>query len=307
MLRIYHEMLGVPMVDGRNPCPLPVSVSRKDLVSNLYTRQYLITSKADGERRTLLMCTIDGESHSCFVNRKLETTPIPIAAAKSFFKGTIFDGELVKTCDGHVFLVFDIYAYKGSSDCQRKSLCERAEILSTCINSSETDDIREKSNKGFIVSLRPTLKIVPKPFFQFSHADILRRQRPDYRIDGYILQPCHSSVTFGRSNDVMKVKFKHTVDLLIDSAGVAKLSDRNTMVALSDVLPDLAVDASPSDCIAEFLIDSNKLIFVRKRNDKSHPNSLETVSNTIKDSHDGMDETEFFEIIASCASRDTAP
>jgi hypothetical protein len=305
MLRRYHELLGVPMVDGRNPCPLPVSVSKKCLVSNLSTRPYLITSKADGERRTLLMCTIDGESHSCFVDRKLETSAIPIAASKSFFKGTIFDGELVKTNDGNVFLVFDIYAYKGSSDCQHRSMYDRAEILRTCL-SAENDDIREQSSKGFVVSLRPKVKIVPKPFFQLSHADILRRQRPDYRIDGYILQPCNRSVTFGRANDVIKVKFKHTVDLLIDSTGTAKLSDRKAMVALSDVLPDLILNTTPTDCIAEFMIDKNNLKFIRKRHDKSHPNSLETVTNTLMDSQDDMDEEEFFEIIASCASQDTA-
>jgi hypothetical protein len=306
MLGIYHELLGVPMTANRNPCPLPVSISKATLVENMSKTSYLITSKADGVRMTLLLCTHDGECRSCFIDRKLETTDIPLAAAKSFFKGTIFDGELVKTAQGSIFLVFDIYAYKGSNECQMKCLYDRAEILRICLSSDASDDIRMKSNNGFVVSLRSNLQIVPKPFFQLSHADILRRHHHDYRIDGYILQPCNRNVTFGRSNDVTKVKFKHTVDMLIDQAGVVKVSKGQIMVSLSDVFPNLKVDHTPVNCIAEYLIDGTQLRFVRKRPDKIHPNSLETVSNTLMDYNDGMDEAEFFCIIENYASQDTA-
>lgn len=99
------------------PFTLPVSLMSADAI-DFYRgyNQYIHTFKEDGIRMLWIFCTV-GKSQLClWMDRKGTCYWIPNSnAPPAFYKGTIFDGELVKTQDGLAYGIFDMLWKCGRS------------------------------------------------------------------------------------------------------------------------------------------------------------------------------------------------
>ena len=67
--------------------PQPVSVERKDIADKLFTKNYLVCEKSDGERMYLFITKIDGKHGIFFVNRAMKFYIAPFKFNEECFEG----------------------------------------------------------------------------------------------------------------------------------------------------------------------------------------------------------------------------
>jgi hypothetical protein len=223
LLQQYHDLLRAPWLPNRNPCPQPVSLTRADLCK--LPGQYVVSDKSDGVRYTLFLTEIGGQAYSVLVDRKLALYQVPVAAAKSFYRGSIFDGELVTVRHGEgvtteCFLVFDVVVYKGEM-VGDLDLIKRIEIVRTVFDLDEIvaspDDAQRLAKRGKVIcgGSGRGLSFCPKPCYLVENLRILTRQIPTlrYPVDGLIFTPIRGRYGRGTDASLFKLKLKHTVDL----------------------------------------------------------------------------------------------
>ena len=94
---IISQAWGLSKIIHHNPGPNPVSFERKHLTQiESCIDEFVVTEKSDGVRYLLVLGTApDGIGFALMVNRKMEMYEIPVYAHPDYFKGSVFDGELV--------------------------------------------------------------------------------------------------------------------------------------------------------------------------------------------------------------------
>lgn len=228
IIKEYHRVWGVSSRPNRNPCPQPVSLERSHLPI-LSENQYVVSDKSNGSRYVLFLCRVDDREHAVMIDRKLSLYQIPVAAGKSYFKGSIFDGELVtaSTPSGgsvHVFLVFDVVALKGSRDVSAANLLHRLEIIRNVfdvganeVSSPEEALVLAKAGKIVCGGSAHGLSFRAKQCFQIDRIDTLLRVMPTlpYKTDGLIFTPVHAPVKTGTHETMFKLKQQHTIDVQV--------------------------------------------------------------------------------------------
>lgn len=129
VLRHYHALWNARQYPGRNPVPQPVSLERS-CFEQLRTHRYYVSDKSDGTRYVLFLVRAQGKDLALMIDRKLCLYQISLAAGKSYFQGSIFDGELVTlSCGSHMFLVFDVIALRGECSIGEQPLDRRLEAI----------------------------------------------------------------------------------------------------------------------------------------------------------------------------------
>ena len=104
--------------DGQSPGCRPQPLGRAHLAT-LSKDSYVVAHKTDGVPYTLFLTRVTGRELAFMIDRQLEVFQIPVAARRSFFENSIFDGELVWSIHendsqrSQVFLVFDVMLIKG--------------------------------------------------------------------------------------------------------------------------------------------------------------------------------------------------
>ena len=313
-LNRYNDMFGTYHQEKRNPCSQPMSLERKD-IKTLFEKEYVVADKSDGVRYNLYLDQVKDKKYSFLVNRKLDFYQIPIAATKSFFAGSLFDGELVWIKTKHntktqLYLVFDVIAYMGSTEIQKMSYFKRLELIRKIfdlegqkIESPECAIKIAKLGKLICGGNEFGLSLKPKPCYPMSQLDCLLRliNNLQYDTDGIIFTPVNAPVETGTSKQIFKLKRKHTIDLEVNNdilyAGIGGNSKNRCPLDSCGISykvsplfwPQLTAALSistPTHIVeCELLKIENECIqlsFEGLRHDKIHPNTVQTILATIK-------------------------
>jgi len=129
VLEKYHALWQVAQYRGRNPAPQPVSLEREHF-PELLERSYFVSDKSDGVRYVLFLVRALDKDLALMVDRKLCLYQVAVAAGRSYFEGSIFDGELVTLpCGSHLFLIYDVVALRGSAAAGKGALPSRLQTI----------------------------------------------------------------------------------------------------------------------------------------------------------------------------------
>lgn len=222
---------------GRNPAPLPTSLTRAHMQSN--PLQYFVTVKADGVRVQLLLCMLHDQPRSFFVTRDAGVYELFVTAPTEMFaKGVLIDGELAwQSTDALtrlMFLGFDTAIQSApktgelSRFISRTSQVDRMLTISVADQDSleclEIDEAallaRAKelviSNQVIVATRNPHgLVLRYKPHYGMANIRRLDSVIPKgVAFDGLIFS-ADADHGFGRSPHVLKWKSLHTVDVVL--------------------------------------------------------------------------------------------
>lgn len=322
---------------SRNPAPQPVSLERSHLAL-LKERQYVVADKSDGVRMCLFLTRVSsGREHAVLVDRKLSVYQVPVAAVSRCFDGSLFDGELVWSSSGsHMFLVFDAVAWRGDvASVAHEPLPRRLELVRRVFDlgadeviGADAASVKAKEGKVVCGGNAHGLSFRPKSCFPLEMLPTLLRQLPTtpYRVDGLILTPVDDPVRCGRHPFMYKFKWNHTLDLqancatreLCVGAGAARPSERVPLPEGLCAAPDfwsalqdiMKPGDSPINLIVECSLEQQQeqpsTVFLQLeaiRRDKSHPNSLFTVTRTLQSFEDHLTLEELKVILVGDSAR----
>jgi len=325
VLQSYHELLGVAHYKERNPLPQPSSLERSHFPL-LLERDYMIADKSDGTRYGLFLTQVQGREMAVLLDRKLAVYQVPVAAARTHFRGSVYDGELVLANGTQVFLVFDCVASKGvyvgeQSFLSRLSLIRAAFDLEGALVQSP-EQAAQQARRGKIIcgGNAHGLTFKPKLCLQLRHMDTLLRQLPSlpYKTDGFIFTPAHEPVCFGTHPSLFKHKQLHSIDvevgpdgeLLVGMGGAPDTAVLRTPLATLGVgfhvgPATQAEIASRPGGILELAMRRNgedvELLFFAQRLDKRHPNAVATVLRTVHNLRECITTEELLELAQRAA------
>jgi hypothetical protein len=335
ILRNYHKIWGTQPRAGRNPAPQPVSLERKDL-PQLLEGNYMVADKSDGVRTLLFLTEAEGQPVAVLVDRRLNLQPIPIAASRRFFSGTLFDGELVwinsAAGPAQALLIFDVVALRGTY-VGKLPFTERGALVRTTFDLEDADiPTVEKAHalarRGKILagSMRTGLVIWPKTCFHLSMLDTLLRTLPTlpYATDGLVFTPIDEPVRTGTHRTLFKLKQHHTVDVQcwpslrrvalglgggpstavqrVDLAEAApELQLSGTFWSALDTLGEGAVDGIIVECRLSGAAakQAPQLVPEMLRTDKEHPNTVETVQRTTRNFREAISVEEVLHFLSN--------
>ena len=235
-----HEIItqawGFKNVIYHNPSPNPISLERKYLPQlESEITDFVVAEKSDGVRYLMVLGTIGQKGFCVMVNRKMQMFEVPIFANSDFFKGSVFDGEMVVESVGHElerqkFLVYDLISIHGETR-RTTDFIERyheyfqvfdldgKDIMECDISKWESDAFELANTKSKIVCLgnKMALQFAPKAFVQLVHVGSLWRSIPKLKhsSDGLVLTRVSSKIGTGTDANILKWKENHTVDLII--------------------------------------------------------------------------------------------
>ena len=326
----YHQIWGVPMRANRNPAPQPVSLGRHDLAT-LASRDYMVADKSDGTRVILFLTEAECQPIAVLVDRRLELTPVPVAASKGYFRGTIFDGELVWTKTQpatRLLLIFDVVAIRGNSVgslpfTERSALIrETFDLQDSEVRTVEDAHSLAKQGKILAGATSDGLSFRPKTCFHLSMIGTLLRSVAalPYATDGLIFTPIHEPVRTGTHRTLFKLKQHHTVDVqcwpgcrrvALGMGGGPETATHR--VDLGEAAPGIAISADfwaraevlgvRDNSILECFLKGDPLCLTpeKLRIDKDHPNTAETLRRTASNVREAISAEEVLDVLSSRA------
>lgn len=220
-----------------NPAPMPVSIDRSALPL-LRKNRYAVMEKTDGVRYLLLLTQwpryLGGQPVAVMSSRKYDMYEVRVMAEEDYFRGTLFDGELVWEYEGgqfspprHVFLVFDLVAVRGVSQVS-ETYIRRYAVLSDILD-CQGRDITQDPRRWieYATGLAEAHKVVcegnqycmcfrPKQIMSKEELGTVWRTRRTLRhkSDGLIFTPIEEPVRTGTHPEMFKWKSQHTIDVL---------------------------------------------------------------------------------------------
>ena len=219
-----------------NPSPNPISLERKYLPQlESEISDFVVAEKSDGVRYLMVIGTVGQKGFCVMVNRKMQMFEVPIFANSDFFKGSVFDGEMVVESLGREherqkFLVYDLVSVHGETR-RTKDFLERyneyfqifdlegKDIMDYDITKWESDAYELANSKAKIVCLgnKMALQFAPKPFVQLIHVGSLWRSIPKLKhsSDGLVITRVSAKIGTGTDPNILKWKENHTIDLIV--------------------------------------------------------------------------------------------
>gem|GEM_PF-6161421 len=320
LIQLYDQKLSLLMGNFRNgsgfPGSLAVSILKSDF-ELIIKNEYKILLKSDGTRYLMFIFEyFDSNNRNLnivdFMDRSYTHYIITASFGIDVFRGTLFDGELVKLKDGRFqFQIFDCLAYCGNYIGQETHKI-RLETAQKCIS------LQYK----FIDLVHP-FEIVVKEYMDPKLALENLYSEKLFPIDGWILQDLNRPYTSGKDICLFKYKkagkenlnnnFKenHTIDLkMYNFEGINSLCTINNgkMTPIQspaniskENLNNLGVynEKMLLGHILECKWDSNSRLWIPilKRTDKDLPNNLFTYNQTIKNIEQKISPVEMFNVI----------
>ena len=231
------------------PGPNPVSIERADY-SKFWNQPYHITEKTDGVRALMMIVDVHGLHVSIVFDRTLTPYLFPIHdMPRALYQGTVFDGEIVfdKIESKWVFLCFDALNIAGVP-VFHLPFSERLRIISISLqfykpSPSDPGIIRPKMFMPFVKEVEPAFT---------AHVEAMRER---YDVDGVIFQPELDRVTYGRHDNLMKLKTTHSVDFLVKNGKLNIFDEttrRNKVIGTpTGPLAHLATEGTIVECVPD--------------------------------------------------------
>ena len=283
------------------PGPQPISIERRHF-ANFKHNKYLACEKTDGIRMALVCKEIDGIKHCVLVNRSMKMEYIKFKSISSnAYKGTILDGEIVKSKDGKMlFMVYDAVMVSGT--CLKNStLSDRLCAIGKFVKS-----IMKMKSDPFVIKL--------KTFYTIDDMKILidkvKNGNFDYKNDGLIFTPIAPGIKIGTHETMYKWKPKsmNTIDFRVknrqDGTIGLYIQNRGEYIFSSLLKPEHIsqkwkmdlVDESIAEC--KFLDTEwpNRWEPVGIRTDKNYPNNTRTFNRTMVNIQEDIQIHEFMSL-----------
>ena len=310
------------------PAANPMSIEHTDF-KRLAEEDFLAALKTDGVRYLLLLTTKPNSSDpiALMVDRTQTFYEVEIWANEDFFeKGSLFDGELVWENNTLTYLIFDVILCKGVL-CTRLSYRERVRIVHStvlCVSSSHSDDSVEQmlfeENKFLARNNAHDMCVVPKKCVPKAHLQTLWEERVhcNHRNDGIIFTLNTAPVEIGTTNSILKWKPLHSIDVFIalvdnDWRIFANSNNSSDMVDITDTrVNDHLLRLAPNrlielmrvrqPCVVECAVviknnDCISLVAERERTDKPSPNTLNTISATIRNVQESITSKDLMRLV----------
>lgn len=258
------------------PGPNPVSIERADY-PKFREQPYHITEKTDGVRAMMMITDVDSTHLSVIFDRTLTAYLFPIhAMPRALYQGTVFDGEIVfdKVESKWVFLCFDAINIAGVP-VFHLPFSERVKCISTSLkfykeSPSDPGIIRPKLFMPFVKEVEPAFA---------AHMELMRER---YDVDGVIFQPELDRVTYGRHDNLMKLKTTHSVDFIIKNGKLNIFDEstrRNKVIGIPmGPLAHLATEGAIVECVPDA---NGKWHVLHVRTDKHTSNNKFTLEKTL--------------------------
>ena len=281
------------------PGPQPISIERKHIPS-LKRNEYFVCEKTDGTRVALVCLRIGTKKLTYLVNRALEFTPVKMFIKNSAYEGTILDAELISTDNGKSSLmVYDSVMVSGIS-ISGYSFPERLKYIHGFL-------------AGIMKSPRDPFEVKLKTFYPMVECktlfDKIKGGGFDHGTDGLIFTPVNEPVRVGTHNTMFKWKprDKNTVDFLAqvrdDGQVGLYVQDRGEMIFESIYNPAEVVTDIPDvqsgdilECQYQHSSWPRWWKPIGRRTDKKHPNNRRTLSRTMVNIEQDIQESEFLKI-----------
>lgn len=286
----------------RFPGGLPITVEARHM-KRIKSGSYVFTAKADGLRVLVVFIKYyldsDWQNLCVTLSRDGSCHLLSVEPPSEVYEngGSLFDAELVSTTSGwSKILLFDCYSYQGSN-LRELPLSRR---FSRCEKLCEASVHHEHHSVIFKIKPYHTLK---KENLHDAEAFLNNSNHfLEYNTDGVILVPSgQCTCTHGRDETQFKLKMDHTIDLILiqDTDDeetphyLASYDDTDdSYVTKQQVTLTGQLEGMPVNTIFECRIvtcdEINTYVPVKPRFDKTHPNSENTLSRTLRTMADNI-------------------
>lgn len=270
------------------PGPQPVSIERKHF-GILKQNEYVVCEKTDGIRHALMAIMYDNKKLCVLIDRSQEIYLLPLNLPRAMFQGSLMDGELVKTDDGWVFMVYDCLLV-SNKHISNLTLHQRIREISEPI-----DGIMRMAKDPLIVKL--------KKFWPLKKFNEFTSQVFPYKTDGIILTPVNESVRIGTHETLFKWKPRdhNTIDFQMkwrnDRWGMY-VTEKGKLIFESElrsskwnqfeIKEDMIVE-----CQYRHWEEPRWWMPLLIRTDKTHPNNRRTFYSTMKNISENIELKEF--------------
>lgn len=292
---------------------LPKSIDN----SNKYLLQqepYYISEKADGIRFYLILCMYDNVPSAFLVGRDEQIYSLKLQGQlKLFQKLQIFDIELCQYKHvNYCLLVFDCLVHNGENVCDQ-SLKQRLSIVKKYFPLNKISNPEKNLVKtNYIIASNEFLQILQKQFVDIKYLNEFTKPVLDrsFEIDGYIFAPQNRELDFS-SQYLLKWKEKHTLDVLIGHDFEPYILKHGNLIKLKHEGKLLKFDSTnhdfqevfqgylihkrlfpettkPFEHIIECYYDGQYLQYIKIRPDKTKPNNIKVIQQTLKTINDNV-------------------
>lgn len=283
----------------RFPGPNPVSLDTSHF-PRLAAEPYYVCEKTDGVRFLMVCCTMDskdGKLNVCaLVDRSSTAYLLPIGhLPRAAYQGTLLDGEAAwnKRRRRWEYLVFDAVCVSGIPvlDGTLKDRLAAAHRVLRVYSDSTPAAAATEATPADPVDLRAKNFVSCTRLEDFEAS--LGALQEQYDIDGVILTPARTPVTYGRHMGMFKLKFgsKHTVDFLVGEDGrQLRVFDAGAHVAVGSLFPGQA-GAAPGSIVECALAAPGTTLWtvVTTRTDKTTANDMFTYQKTLLNMREALD------------------
>jgi mRNA capping enzyme, catalytic domain/mRNA capping enzyme, C-terminal domain len=245
---IISEAWNFSYVINYNPSPHPISLDKKLLPQlDQQMSDYMIAEKSDGVRYLMVLGSFENKGFCVMVNRKMQMFEISIFANEEYFRGSVFDGEMLlenvststqplQTHSSHssyerqIFLVYDLICVRGESRLHMTFLeryneyfqifdLEGRDILENEMSRWEiiSRDLAKSKSKIVCLGNKFALQFAPKPFVQLVNLGSLWRSMSTlkHKSDGLVISKISAPIGTGTDINLLKWKQHHTIDVII--------------------------------------------------------------------------------------------
>jgi hypothetical protein len=280
------------------PGPQPISIERRHFPI-LKSGNYVVCEKTDGERHMLVAVMFEGSKKCLLVNRSFKMFDIAINLKKSAFDGTILDGELYE----NTFMIYDAVRVAGQTvwNVDLHKRMDAAKALLKGLISMKSDPYRLKCKRFFPMSDFKS--------FMYDYLPTVTQ-----KTDGLVFTPVDQPIRLGTHETMFKWKSvrQNTVDFQLkwepsrENPGFKRgrstwrlyVQEKGKLYYESEI-PEGKFDRSwmEEDAIVECEYvtweQPNWWRPIKRRVDKTYPNSRRTFYRTIVNIKEAIEMSEF--------------
>ena len=209
---LVRKAYQIPREAGLWPAAQPKSMVRLNIREVFRPRAYVVSQKADGEHRALVLGQVAGTPFCGFLDRCEAFVSHQVRAPFGLFAGTLLLGELV----GTDFLIFDLVQLAGTSylhGAYPDRMAAAARLVTLQTAGSFVVGAAAGATLPDAVVTEPVVRLVLKPFY-YVHEFAGNFVPVTPLSDGLIFMPAQAALTRAQPFK-WKEQEAHTVDLKI--------------------------------------------------------------------------------------------
>jgi len=280
----------------------PISIERQHF-GILSNNDYVVCEKTDGTRYMMIALQVGNQKACVFINRALEMFTVPLNFRMAVFKGTILEGELYE----NTFMIYDCLMNCGEV-VGNQNLLDRLQQCEKVVK------------KSLILTTDPISLKVKKFHLHDDFKEFMDKYLPKIKqeMDGLIFTPVNEPIRIGTHETMFKWKprNKNTIDFLVKKEPTVEtpgcvpgtyvyklyIQDRGKHIFESSIPIDRTKEykwLKHGDIVECMYVtwEDGPLWWkpIKKRTDKTFPNSRRTFYRTLVNIKENINMKEFLD------------